>query len=139
MENKQQRIFRKLREAKSKGVLITDIFHDTESSKVIDTTLSRLRKFLGGKDTVIVENGKWYLSDEYVNMSELHFREKIRDFQLQIMMVRHETVNKRTLRYGIGLLIVLCLLSYLLGFFTGIPTIEEIPNIYPELQCQHQN
>ena len=141
MQNRQDRILVKLKEVKEKGILIANLFNDNETAIMKTKTLSLLRSSLGGKETVRVENGRWYLSAEYFNLSVKEF-DKILNNLLLMNIARESRVDNQHVIIKIVqsmsiALVLLCVASYFIGLYDGTQTIEEIKINYPELQCQN--
>lgn len=141
MQNRESRILERLKEAKDRGISIANLFNDNETGTMINTTLHRLRSLLGGSETIVSENGRWILSEEYFNVSKAEFREIMRNGHL-VNLIRETTRDKNkisiaTICIMTLLIIVFSIGGYLFGFREGMPTIEEVLIIYPELEWQN--
>ena len=133
--NRQEIILEQLQKAKHKGVDINDIFHSGENNKIIDPTLCRLREYIGNKDSVIVKNGRWYLKEEYFNVSLSAFR-KMAENSMFLLAI---SMNKRNTIKIVLIMAILCIIMsgifYFVGYESGMPTLDEAIIIYPELRC----
>lgn len=105
--NKVTRIFEKLQKAGSKGVQQSDLFHDFESDGSLRQTRYLFRQTMG-KDSLVIKNGTWYLSEEYWEVTRAEFKDRL---QIQTL----SKMNSRT----VSIMSVMSMAMFVFGVILG--------------------